>query len=134
MSTATHPSDVRLPAPTLGVPLESSRALAKIVAGYLALVLPRVCHEVAHWRALAARIPDPELRAPALHSLGKRGNIEGGALFATLAPAPASTRVAALSTNIGWAPGAPAPARASPARSCDARSCSRACCYSPSVA
>jgi len=59
MSTATHPSDVRLPAPTLGVPLEPSRALAKIVAGYLALVLPRVCHEVAHWRALAARIPDP---------------------------------------------------------------------------
>ena len=33
------------------------------------------------------RIPNPKLRHHALQALGKRGNIEGAALFATLAPA-----------------------------------------------
>jgi len=57
------------------------------VVRYLLLVLPRVRAELDHWRARAAQIPDPLLRSHAQASLRKRGNIEGAALFATLAPA-----------------------------------------------
>jgi tetraprenyl-beta-curcumene synthase len=44
--------------------------------------------ELAGWRAKSAEIPDPVLRGHAEASLCKQGNIEGAALFATLAPAP----------------------------------------------
>jgi tetraprenyl-beta-curcumene synthase len=56
------------------------------VASYLASILPRVTRELAHWRCAARRIPDPALRKLALDALSKRGNMEGAALFAVLAP------------------------------------------------
>lgn len=41
--------------------------------------------ELGHWRSLARRIPDPELRRLALCALEqKRGNVEGAAAFAAL--------------------------------------------------
>jgi tetraprenyl-beta-curcumene synthase len=39
-----------------------------------------------HWRTQAVKISDPVLRAHALEGLSKRGNLEGAALFAVLAP------------------------------------------------
>jgi tetraprenyl-beta-curcumene synthase len=57
------------------------------VVRYLLLVLPSATSELASWRTQAAAIPNPKLRHHALQALLKRGNIEGAALFATLAPA-----------------------------------------------
>jgi tetraprenyl-beta-curcumene synthase len=59
---------------------------AATVSSYLMTVLPHVKRELAHWRAQALSIPDPALRSLALKALAKRGNIEGAALFAVLAP------------------------------------------------
>jgi len=53
---------------------------------YLLAILPRVGRELERWRARAASIPDPQLRASAGEALSKRGNVEGAALFATLVP------------------------------------------------
>jgi tetraprenyl-beta-curcumene synthase len=50
-------------------------------------VLPQVGSELAHWRARASEIPNPCLRHSAVEAFHKRGNLEGAALFATLAPA-----------------------------------------------
>lgn len=50
-------------------------------------MLPSASSELALWRGRAARIPNAKLRHHALAALAKRGNIEGAALFATLAPA-----------------------------------------------
>jgi tetraprenyl-beta-curcumene synthase len=48
-----------------------------------------VRREIARSRALAARIPDPALRALALRGLERKtANLEGAAVFATLAPRP----------------------------------------------
>jgi tetraprenyl-beta-curcumene synthase len=77
-----------LPRPAaLRDPLDLSLAFTATVARYLFAVLPCVTWELAHWRARAEQIPDPKLRHHALNALAKRGNIEGAALFATLAPA-----------------------------------------------
>ncbi len=59
---------------------------AGTVLNCLFRVLPHVARERARWRERAAAIPNPRLRRHALRSLGKRGNIEGAALFATLVP------------------------------------------------
>jgi tetraprenyl-beta-curcumene synthase len=56
------------------------------VASYLVSVLPLVTRELSHWQARALSIPDPVLRANAVEALSKRGNMEGAALFAVLAP------------------------------------------------
>lgn len=56
------------------------------VTHYLTSVLPLVRRELAHWRAQAREIPDPALRSHAMEGLAKRGNMEGAALFAVLAP------------------------------------------------
>jgi tetraprenyl-beta-curcumene synthase len=61
-------------------------AFAATVARYLTTVLPCVTRELAHWREGARRIPDPTLRGLALQAIAKRGNMEGAALFAVLAP------------------------------------------------
>lgn len=68
--------------------LATELALGSTVALYLASVLPVVRRELAHWRARAGEIPDPVLRRHATEGLAKRGNIEGAALFAVLAPRP----------------------------------------------
>lgn len=53
---------------------------------YWLTVFPRVTLELRHWRRSASRIADPRLRQLALASLGKRGNMEGAAAFATFVP------------------------------------------------
>ena len=61
-------------------------AFGSTVALYLTNVLPLVRRELAHWRTQAAEIADPVLRGHAVEGLAKRGNLEGAALFAVLAP------------------------------------------------
>lgn len=63
----------------------TQNALARAGAREVIWGLRLTEREVARWRALARAIPDPELRADALHALEhKRGNIHGAALFWTL--------------------------------------------------
>jgi len=74
---------------------ERSHAFASTAACHLLCVWPAFRRELALWRGRAAEIPDPQLRRLALTAFDKRGNIEGAALFATLAPAasrPAAVR------------------------------------------
>jgi len=59
---------------------------AATVSRYLTTVLPGVTRELIHWRTGAERIPDPTLQRLALQAIAKRGNMEGAALFAVLAP------------------------------------------------
>jgi tetraprenyl-beta-curcumene synthase len=60
-------------------------ALARASARELIWGLRLVSKEVEHWRARAAQIPDPELRADALTAIRrKRGNIHGAGLYWTL--------------------------------------------------
>ena len=61
-------------------------AFALAAARYWLTVFPRVTLELRHWRRSATRIADPRLRRLALASLGKRGNMEGAAAFATFVP------------------------------------------------
>jgi tetraprenyl-beta-curcumene synthase len=71
--------------------LELPRVFTDTVTCYLAQILPQVTWELAHWRTRAAEIPNEQLRRTAGEALAKQGNIEGAALFATLAP-PAHRR------------------------------------------
>jgi tetraprenyl-beta-curcumene synthase len=66
--------------------LSAKLALGSTVAQYLVGVLPVVRSELAHWGASAREIPDPALRSHAIEGLAKRGNLEGAALLAVLAP------------------------------------------------
>jgi tetraprenyl-beta-curcumene synthase len=66
--------------------LELSCVFAATVLRYLLAILPQASRELERWRARAASIPDPQLRASAGEALSKRGNVEGAALFATLVP------------------------------------------------
>jgi tetraprenyl-beta-curcumene synthase len=56
------------------------------VLRYARTVFPVVTSELAYWRAQALEIPDPFLRRLAAEAAAKRGNMEGAALFAVLAP------------------------------------------------
>jgi tetraprenyl-beta-curcumene synthase len=101
MSTAIHTNNGRLAqhplaeGPVVGTPrlvpaveaLEFTGVFTGTVVRYLFRVLPQVRSELAYWCTRAAEIPNPNLRRHALQALRKRGNIEGAALFATLAPA-----------------------------------------------
>jgi tetraprenyl-beta-curcumene synthase len=78
-------------APVPGKGRQHREIAAKLVFGstvalYLTNVLPLVRRELVHWRTQAVKISDPVLRAHALEGLSKRGNLEGAALFAVLAP------------------------------------------------
>jgi tetraprenyl-beta-curcumene synthase len=66
--------------------LAAEMTLGATVARYLASILPVVRRELAQWQAQALEIPDRELRSHAIEGLSKRGNLEGAALFAILAP------------------------------------------------
>jgi tetraprenyl-beta-curcumene synthase len=61
-------------------------AFARTASSHLLGTLPTLRSELGRWRSAAEAIPDGDLRRLALASLAKRGNIEGAALFATLAP------------------------------------------------
>jgi tetraprenyl-beta-curcumene synthase len=66
--------------------LRTGLAFCATVARHLSSVLPLVRRERAYWRAQGRAIPDPVLRSLAVEALAKRGNMEGAALFAVLAP------------------------------------------------
>jgi tetraprenyl-beta-curcumene synthase len=66
--------------------LTAELVLGATVARYLTGILPLVRRELEHWQAQAREIPDPALRSRAMEGLSKRGNLEGAALFAILAP------------------------------------------------
>jgi tetraprenyl-beta-curcumene synthase len=101
MTTVTHTNNARVARRPLGeIPyarthprtsamdhLELARVLADTVVRYSFRVLPQVSWELAHWRTMAGEIPNHQLRRTAGEALCKLGNIEGAALFATLAPA-----------------------------------------------
>jgi tetraprenyl-beta-curcumene synthase len=60
-------------------------ALVAILASYWTTVFPVARRELARWRALAATIPDEQLRTLALGTLDdESGLAEGAAIFATL--------------------------------------------------
>jgi len=60
-------------------------ALVTVTARELAWGRRAVSHEIQGWRRAAERIPDPQIRADALHVIEhKRGNTDGAALFWTL--------------------------------------------------
>jgi tetraprenyl-beta-curcumene synthase len=101
MSTATHTSNGHATARGLELPARSRAEVTRTAAAehlelgltftetvlrYLLLVAPVVRSELTHWQHHAERIPNPVLRGHALQSLSKRGNMEGAALFAVLAP------------------------------------------------
>jgi tetraprenyl-beta-curcumene synthase len=70
------------------IPLSPAQlgALASAAAQELAWGLPAVSREIAGWRTLAGRIEHPQTRRIAIASLaGKRGHIDGAALFWILA-------------------------------------------------
>jgi tetraprenyl-beta-curcumene synthase len=74
--------------------LELAGAFAGAASGYWLDVFPRLRREVHRWRERADSIPDPVLRRFALETLeGERGNLEGAAAFAVLAPAEERERV-----------------------------------------
>jgi tetraprenyl-beta-curcumene synthase len=66
--------------------LTAELTLAATVMRYLTSVFPLVRRELASWHDQAREIPDPVLRTRAMEGLAKRGNLEGAALFAILAP------------------------------------------------
>ncbi len=66
--------------------LRTELVFGATVQRYLTSILPLVRRETAYWRAKAREIPDPVLRSRAIEGLSKRGNLEGAALFAVLAP------------------------------------------------
>jgi tetraprenyl-beta-curcumene synthase len=69
-------------------------AFAAAAARYWLSVYPRVRREARHWQGRAQRIPDPTLRRLALATqLQERGNLEGAAAFAVLAPRAQRARV-----------------------------------------
>jgi tetraprenyl-beta-curcumene synthase len=101
MSTAIHAEDGRAPrrpvgerrlgttarGPSATERLALARVFCETARCYLWRVLPQVGSELEQWRGRAGEIPNPRLRDTAAQALGKRGNIEGAALFAILAPA-----------------------------------------------
>jgi tetraprenyl-beta-curcumene synthase len=75
----------------VAAPRRSRLALAHAFAGaatkYWLGVFPQVGRELHHWREHALQIPDPMLRQLALVTQrSERGNLEGAAAFAVLAP------------------------------------------------
>ncbi len=76
-------------------------AVAAALARYRGFVLPRVRRELAEWREVAERIPDPLLRQQALEALtGKAGNVEATAVFAILTPRRSRPGVIRASTAL----------------------------------
>ncbi len=77
------------------------------VVTYELRVLPLARVAMAHWEAKAKAIPAVGLREAADRALTKRGNIEGAALFATLAPAdtrwPTVRAIVAFQTAYNYA-------------------------------
>lgn len=68
---------------------------------YRAALLPTAREELAAWRPVAAKIPDPDLRRAAIGALGeKAANVEATAVLATLAPAADRAKVVRASAAL----------------------------------
>src|SRR5580693_7359850 len=87
MGAATHTDNGHASTDISGLGLAFPCVFACTVVRYPLLVLPSVRSELAQWRTRAGEIPNANLRRTAMQALVKRGNVEGAALFATLAPA-----------------------------------------------
>ena len=71
-----------------------ARAFAGAACRYWLGIFPLLARELRHWHARAGAIPDPVLRRLALVTQrAERGNLEGAAAFAVLAPRPHRARV-----------------------------------------
>jgi tetraprenyl-beta-curcumene synthase len=84
--------------PTTGLRARDKVALAltftAAAARYWLSVYPHVLREARHWRGRAEQVPDATLRRLALSTQRQeRGNLEGAAAFAVLAPRPQRARV-----------------------------------------
>jgi tetraprenyl-beta-curcumene synthase len=64
----------------------SGATFARAVRVYWGSVFPLVSRELEVWHERVRAIPDPALRMQAMEALGKRGNMEGAAAFATFVP------------------------------------------------
>ncbi|HMJ02557.1 MAG TPA: DUF2600 family protein, partial [Conexibacter sp.] len=76
--------------PSNAMPLSGPQrsALLRAATWQLGGGLQAVARELRCWRERAVAIPDPLLRADALHAIdSKRGHTDGAALFWTLTPA-----------------------------------------------
>jgi tetraprenyl-beta-curcumene synthase len=74
--------------------LELAQAFTGAAGRYWLGVFPQVGRELRHWQRRAQQIPDPALRRLALLTQrAERGNLEGAAAFAVLAPRSARTSV-----------------------------------------
>ncbi len=68
-------------------PASLAQGFALAAERYWLQVYPLVRHELGSWQRRASQIPDPALRKIALEvQRSKRGNLEGAAAFAVLAP------------------------------------------------
>ena len=68
---------------------------------YWLQVHPLVRHELRHWQRRASQIPEPALRTTALEvQRSKRGNLEGAAAFAVIAPPARRARVVRASVAL----------------------------------
>lgn len=67
--------------------LELAQAFTGAAGRYWFGVFPQIARELHHWQRRAQQIPDPSLRRLALLTQrSERGNLEGAAAFAVLAP------------------------------------------------
>jgi len=74
--------------------LELAQAFTGAAGRYWLGVFPQVARELHHWQRRAQQIPDPALRRLALLTQrAERGNLEGAAAFAVLAPRSARAAV-----------------------------------------
>jgi tetraprenyl-beta-curcumene synthase len=74
--------------------LELAQAFTGAAGRYWLGVFPQVARELRHWQQRAHAIPDPALRRLALLTQrAERGNLEGAAAFAVLAPRAVRTSV-----------------------------------------
>jgi tetraprenyl-beta-curcumene synthase len=64
----------------------SRAALMSMSSIYCTSIFPLLSRDLRRWKARARTIPDPVLRRAALEASLKRGNMEGAALLAVLAP------------------------------------------------
>jgi len=87
LAESLEPTDQQRALSAPGRALALPVAFTATVLRYLFLIGPAVRRELARWQSASEAIEDPALRASARQALAKRGNIEGAALFATLAPA-----------------------------------------------
>ena len=80
----------------IGGEIADGRTILAVLLPYRRRILPQARRELGRWRLEAERIPDPDLRAAALHSVtAKASNPEATAVFAGLHRGAAAPRSSA---------------------------------------